>query len=790
MKNIFKKSLQFIIVGLLAFSSIAFAVTGTGNSGAGGIGSPGTWVNKSDGLHTVPEGAHITVGSCTGCGGGGGGGGTVTSVGLTLGTFGTNPSVTGSPITGAGSFTLNLPSSSTTNRGLLTSTDWDTFNNKVSTGLLTGSGLTMNTNRLLGRTTGSAGAVEEITVGSGLTFSGTNLAVDGSIVSGLLYKGTWNANTNTPTLASGVGTTGDLYIVSVAGTTTLDGISSWSVGDFLFFNGTIWQQIAATNLTNIIDGTTPTTGFGASEILFSDGSVVRGNSKFTYNPTTNLFQVTDGTDRFLRISPGSKTFAIGDLDGAGPYIESNLSSNELQLVANILEFGGNRYTWPGTQGTAGQVLAVDSVALGVATLDWTDASSLITGDPNSVPYFDGTGALQATAGKISYVDSSAEFFMYDTNGNPNFYSDGTGQQIVLLDAFGAYGTGFAQFTPTLVNMGGDFGGGQGSTFIINYGLGKAALGDVSGLLTGDSLNLDFLNSQFDIKNGNGRLFTIDLLAGRTEIGDPDFVTTGLLATFDNASELFQVASGGNSLFQVNGSSRVILAGDISNSFGSGLLTIDYDNNIMSWDNASRFDINGQVMSWPASTAAGVLTNDGAGNLTWAGGSGISTIGTLDGNTPGVNGASIVTSSLFMQSASSSRPGLVNNTTQVFSGLKAFSTGLEMSAGAVTATGGAGYLDFFTQSSTPAAPSTSFLRLWQQSNRFFFSRNGGIDASLDFNAITSDRNFAFPDVAGTVVVYSATAATATGGAVTPPAQVEGYITIQVGGVNKKIPYYAN
>jgi hypothetical protein len=45
------------------------------------------------------------------------------------------------------------------------------------------------------------------------------------IPQGLVYKGTWNASTNTPTLASGTGTTGEFYIVSVAGTTNLDGIT-------------------------------------------------------------------------------------------------------------------------------------------------------------------------------------------------------------------------------------------------------------------------------------------------------------------------------------------------------------------------------------------------------------------------------------------------------------------------------------------------------------------------------------------------------------------------------------
>ena len=74
------------------------------------------------------------------------------------------------------------------------------------------------------------------------------LTIDGSlVVNGAsmapIYRGTWNASTNTPTLASGVGTQGDFYIVSVAGDTNLDGASTWGVGDWVLFNGTNWQRI-------------------------------------------------------------------------------------------------------------------------------------------------------------------------------------------------------------------------------------------------------------------------------------------------------------------------------------------------------------------------------------------------------------------------------------------------------------------------------------------------------------------------------------------------------------------
>ena len=62
-------------------------------------------------------------------------------------------------------------------------------------------------------------------------------------IGALNYKGTWNASTNSPALSSGVGTKGDYYVVSVAGTTSLDGISNWGVGDWAAFNGSVWQRV-------------------------------------------------------------------------------------------------------------------------------------------------------------------------------------------------------------------------------------------------------------------------------------------------------------------------------------------------------------------------------------------------------------------------------------------------------------------------------------------------------------------------------------------------------------------
>ena len=95
-------------------------------------------------------------------------------------------------------------------------------------------------------------------------------------IGALNYKGTWNASTNTPTLASGVGTKGDYYVVSVAGSTALDGISNWGIGDWAAFNGSAWQRVeggADLNGVNLsVSGTSTLSGLTASTALALNAS--------------------------------------------------------------------------------------------------------------------------------------------------------------------------------------------------------------------------------------------------------------------------------------------------------------------------------------------------------------------------------------------------------------------------------------------------------------------------------------------------------------------------------------
>ena len=123
-------------------------------------------------------------------------------------------------------------------------------------------------------------------------------------IGALNYKGTWNANTNTPTLASGVGTQGDYYVVSVAGATDLDGITNWGVGDWAAFNGSVWQRVeggADGNFVNLdVTGTATVTG----EILANGGIALGDNDLVTFGVGDDLTLSHNGSNSYITNTTG------------------------------------------------------------------------------------------------------------------------------------------------------------------------------------------------------------------------------------------------------------------------------------------------------------------------------------------------------------------------------------------------------------------------------------------------------------------------------------------------------
>jgi|GEM_PF-2842549 len=76
---------------------------------------------------------------------------------------------------------------------------------------------------------------------------------------GYTNLGEWDADENDPELESGIGGTKTFYTVSVSGTTEIDGINNWKLGDYIYFDGTTWQRAAVIRWYGIaeVDTLTP-----------------------------------------------------------------------------------------------------------------------------------------------------------------------------------------------------------------------------------------------------------------------------------------------------------------------------------------------------------------------------------------------------------------------------------------------------------------------------------------------------------------------------------------------------
>jgi len=223
------------------------------------------------------------------------------------------------------------------------------------------------------------------------------------IPQGLVYKGTWDASTNTPTLASGTGVTGEFYIVSVAGTTNLDGITDWQVGDWAIF-----VEVGATDTWQKIDNTSAILGSGsANKIAKWTGS----NTLATGLISDDGADVTIGNSGNL-IVEGNTTLGNADTDtttvkGPGVFEETTqfnvgigLSSTpDYGTAGQVLTSGGgsataNTWTTP-TTGTVTSVGAsIDGDSLSIAGSPVTSSGTLaFTFQGDNTQYIDGAGDL-------------------------------------------------------------------------------------------------------------------------------------------------------------------------------------------------------------------------------------------------------------------------------------------------------------------------------------------------------------------------------------------------------------
>jgi hypothetical protein len=107
---------------------------------------------------------------------------------------------------------------------------------------------------LNGVLTGTSGVVSSVPLGAAngvaTLDSGGKVPVSQLPSSVVTYLGTWNAATNTPTLANGTGDAGDMYICNVAGTVNFGaGPVVFVVGDWVLYGSGTWQKSSGQNGT-------------------------------------------------------------------------------------------------------------------------------------------------------------------------------------------------------------------------------------------------------------------------------------------------------------------------------------------------------------------------------------------------------------------------------------------------------------------------------------------------------------------------------------------------------------
>jgi hypothetical protein len=168
--------------------------------------------------------------------------------------------------------------------------------------------------------------------GKFLTTNGTALSWS-SVAGGLSYQGTWNANTNTPTLTSSVGVNGYYYIVATAGSTNLNGITDWQIGDWLMFNGSVWQKIDQSNLVTSVAGrtgavtlsNTDISGLGTMSTQNASSVAITGGTATLTSLTTPTVQATNSAGLSLKNSAGTTQLSMGA--GGGDNLSLNVSTN-------------------------------------------------------------------------------------------------------------------------------------------------------------------------------------------------------------------------------------------------------------------------------------------------------------------------------------------------------------------------------------------------------------------------------------------------------------------------------
>lgn len=201
-----------------------------------------------------------------------------------------------------------------------------------------------------------------------------------SAIGSVVYQGTWDANTNTPTLASGVGTQGYYYVVSADGSTNLDGVTDWKISDWVIYNGTVWEKVDNTDGVTSVAGKTGAVTLVSVDVGLGNVLNIKVNDSATTNPV-----VTDDSasgyavlSRWANITTNKEFVCLDATVGAAIWIETTIvgggSSIEVQDEGVPLTLAVTKFNFVGvgvtvTEPVTDEVLVTIPGGAGVSAID-------------------------------------------------------------------------------------------------------------------------------------------------------------------------------------------------------------------------------------------------------------------------------------------------------------------------------------------------------------------------------------------------------------------------------------